>query len=284
MPPRIIINSLPKSGTNLVSKLLDLAGMKWNRVCFDSRLVFRAKPWTRLWRTLRQIDGDEVMVGIGAPVSVPKRLIEKSFERLPPNRYIKAHVGYTTAIVRMAEKHGIVPIVVIRDPRDVIVSQVHYVLSMDRHILHRAFTALGNRESCFEAAIHGGNFGGYFLEDIRTRCLSLDVWLQSPRSIVVRFEDLVGTRGGSSDEVQLETVTRLFKSAGLAKTEEEISSIAVQLHGPGKRTFRKGTIGEAWKEMTAAQLSRLDEMLSDVYARWDYKPYRASSNAETHAQ
>lgn len=272
MQPRIIINSLPKAGTNMVSKLLDLAGMRWNRVCFDSRLIHRAKPWTRLWRKLSQYSGGEVIVGIGAPVSVPKRLVERSLQRLQPNEYIKSHVGYTTAIVRMAEMHGVVPILVIRDPRDVIVSQVHYVLSVKGHFLHRAFTALGDRERCFDAAINGGFMDGYLLEDIRTRCLSLDVWLQSSRSIVVRFEDLVGARGGGAEDLQLETVTKLLTRAGLPKSDEEMRSIAAELHGPGKRTFRKGAIGEAWKEMTAAQLARMDEMLGDVYSRWGYAP------------
>lgn len=154
--PRIIINSLPKSGTNMVSKLFDLAGLRWNHVCFDSRLILRANPWTRLWRKISQCNGSEVMVGIGSPVSVPARLIERNFERLAPNQYIKSHVGYTTAIVRLSERHEIVPVIVIRDPRDVIVSQVHYALNAPKHFLHRAFTALGDRQRCFDAAIDGG--------------------------------------------------------------------------------------------------------------------------------
>jgi len=269
MQPRILINSLPKAGTNMVSKLFDLAGLRWNHVCLDSRLIVGATPWVRLWRKASQGKGEEVMVGIGAPVSVPRRLVEKHFEQLAPNHYIKAHVGYTTAIVRLAEKHGIVPVIIIRDPRDVIVSQVHYVLSARKHFLHRAFSALGDRER-FDAAIDGGMFGRVILESIRARCVSLDVWLQSPRSIVVRYEDLVGSRGGGSEESQRETVTKLFRGAGIAKTDEEIRSIAAELYGPGKRTFRKGKIGEGGSELTAAQLARMDEMLGDVYAQWGY--------------
>jgi Sulfotransferase domain len=274
MGPRIIINSLPKAGTNLVSKLLDLAGLQWNRVCFDSRLILRANPVTRFWRKVSQCRGDEVIVGIGAPVSVPLRFIDKSFAALQPNQFIKAHVGYTTAIVRVAEKHGIVPIVVIRDPRDVIVSQVHYVLSTPTHMLHRAFKEINDRERCFDAAINGGFLRDILLEDIRTRCLSLDVWLKSPRSIVVRFEDLVGDRGGGDEELQVNTVRSVFERAGIKKTEEETRRIAAELHGPGKKTFRKGQIGEAWKEMTPAQLARMDDMLEDIYAQWGYEKAR----------
>ena len=270
MQPRILINSLPKAGTNMVSKLFDLAGLRWNHVCLDSRLIVRATPWVRLWRKASQWNGEEVIVGIGAPVSVPRRLIEKHFECLAPNHYIKAHVGYTTAIVRLAEKHGIVPVIIIRDPRDVIVSQVHYVLSAPKHFLHRAFGALGDRERCFDAAIDGGIFGRAILESIRARCLSLDVWLQSPRSIVIRFEDLVGSQGGGSETLQLDTITKLLRGAGVSKSDKEIQSIAAELYGPGKRTFRKGKIGEAWNEMTPAQLARMDEMLGDIYAQWGY--------------
>ena len=269
-PPRILINSLPKAGTNMLSKLLDLAGLRWNHVCFDSRLIVRATPWVRLWRKVSQWNGEEVMVGIGAPVSVPRRLIEKHFERLAPHSYIKAHVGYTSAIVRLAEEHDIKPMIIIRDPRDVIVSQVHYVLNTPKHFMHHAFAGMASREGCFDAAIDGGFFGRTFLENIRARCLSLDVWLQSPRSIVVRYEDLVGTGGGGSEELQRETVAKLFRSSGIVKTDEEVRSIAAELYGPGKRTFRKGKIGEAGSELTVAQLARMDDMLGDVYARWGY--------------
>jgi hypothetical protein len=270
VPPKILINSLPKAGTNMLSKLLDLAGLRWNHVCLDSRLILRATPWVRLWRKVSQYNGEEVMVGIGAPVSVPRRLIERYFERLAPNNYIKAHVGYTTGIVRLTEKHGIVPLIIIRDPRDVIVSQIHYVLNTPKHFLHRTFAELGDRERCFDAAIDGGLFGGTFLENIRARCLSLDVWLQSPRSIVVRYEDLVGSQGGGSEEAQRETVAKLFRNAGIIKSDEEVRSIAAELYGPGKRTFRKGRIGEGGTELTPAQLARIDDMLGDLYARWGY--------------
>ncbi|HEY0551528.1 MAG TPA: sulfotransferase domain-containing protein, partial [Verrucomicrobiae bacterium] len=183
MPPRIIINSLPKAGTNMVAKLLDLAGLRWNHVCLDGRLIGRATPWVRLWRKMSQLSSGEVMVGIGAPVSVPKQLIENYFERLEPNTYIKAHVGYTSAIVRLAEKHDIRPIIIIRDPRDVIVSQVHYVMKSPKHFLHRAFSELASDEQRMDAAIDGGFFGDTFLESIRARCISIDVWLQSSRSV-----------------------------------------------------------------------------------------------------
>ena len=282
--PRIVINSLPKAGTNLVSKLYDLAGLSWNHVCLDSRLILRANPWTRAWRKLRQCHGNEVLVGIGAPVSVPASLVERQFQRLAPRQYLKAHVGYTTAIARMAHKHEIVRVVVIRDPRDVIVSQVHYALNTPRHFLHRAFTALGDREQCFNAAIDGGYFSGVFLENIRTRCLSLDPWLRYPFTMVVRFEDLVGAGGGGDEGLQIETIRKLLRSSRIDKTEDEVRAIARELYGPGKRTFRKGQIGEAWNEMTPAQLVRMDEMLGDIYAQWGYAPSGARTDSAGSAQ
>jgi hypothetical protein len=270
MQPRVIINSLPKAGTNMVAKLLDSAGMKWNRVCFDSRMILRANPATRLWRKASQFRGDEVIVGIGAPVSVPRRIVDRELERLKPNQFVKAHVGYTTAIVRLAEKHKVTPVVIIRDPRDVVVSQVHYVLSAPSHMLHRAFKELGSHERCLDAAINGGFFGDVLLEDIRTRCLSLDVWLRSSRSIVVRFEDLVGERGGGTAQTQLDAVTKIIRGVGLEKSDAEIQALAENLHGPGSKTFRKGVIGESWKELTKAQLQRMETMLGDIYEQWGY--------------
>jgi hypothetical protein len=267
--PKVFINSLPKSGTHLVAKLLDLAGLEDCGLVFDRQMLIGRSWWQKHRNNLARTDGREVVMGIDMPLSVPTRFVEEKFAAVQPGEYIKAHTGYTSAIVRLAERFEIKPVVVLRDPRDVIISFAHFVRENEKHPLCKTFKKLSHDEG-IDAAIDGGFFNGVFLENIGARCRSLEVWLDAPGVVVVKFEDLVGAKGKGSDAAQRAAIGRIFAHIGLQKNEAELEKIAAELHGPGRVTFRKGVIGESRKEMGAAQLTRVNAMLADVFARWGY--------------
>lgn len=269
--PKVIINSLPKSGTHLVAKLLDLAGMKDCGLVFDRQVMIGRSWWEKNLNNLSRTDGREIVMGIDMPIAVPTKFVEEKFAAVKAGEYIKAHTGYTTAVIRLAEKFEIKPIVVVRDPRDVIISFVHFVLENRKHPLFKTLNSFKDREQGIDAAIDGGFYDGVYLENIRARCHSLDTWLDTPGIPMVRFEDLIGAKGKGSDEVQRSTIRTIFDYVGLKKSEAELADISAKLHGPGRVTFRKGVIGESKKEMSAAQLRRTDEMLGDIYKRWGYE-------------
>jgi hypothetical protein len=269
--PKVIINSLPKSGTHLVAKLLDLAGMKDCRVVFDRQVLIGRSWLEKNVKNLSRTDGREIVMGIDMPLAVPTRFVEEKFAAVKAGEYVKAHTGYTTAVIRLAQRFEMKPVVVVRDPRDVIISFVHFVLENRKHPLFKTLNAFKEREKCIDAAIDGGFFDGIYLENIRARCHSLDPWLDTPGIPVVRFEDLIGSKGKGSDAVQHSSIKRILDYIGLEKSDAELDEIAANLHGPGRVTFRKGVIGESKKEMSPTQLQRADAVLGDIYERWGYQ-------------
>ncbi len=62
---------------------------------------------------------------------------------------------------------------------------------------------------------------------------------------IVRFEDLVGEKGGGSDKAQMDLILNLSKKLGLKLDHLAIKKIVKHLYGTSA-TFRKGEIGE-WK-------------------------------------
>ncbi|MDE3046356.1 MAG: hypothetical protein KGJ02_06910, partial [Verrucomicrobiota bacterium] len=70
-------------------------------------------------------------------------------------------------------------------------------------------------------------------------------WLQDPNIIVIRFEDLIGPRGGGSLEAQRRIYLTLATHLGYTLTLEQIDEIAKNSFG-GTWTFRNGQI-EEWK-------------------------------------
>ena len=67
--------------------------------------------------------------------------------------------------------------------------------------------------------------------------------------MLVKFEDLVGTRGGGSAEVQRQVVGQVAAHIGVSVSEQTMRLVEKTLFGTG-RTFRKGQIG-GWREELA---------------------------------
>ncbi len=65
-------------------------------------------------------------------------------------------------------------------------------------------------------------------------------------TLVIRFEDLVGEKGGGDNQKQLDTLQRIFDFCGYDIPEETKYFVAANLFGESY-TFRKGVIG-SWKD------------------------------------
>jgi len=75
------------------------------------------------------------------------------------------------------------------------------------------------------------------------------------RLLIVSFERLVGSRGGGSDEEQLEEVRRVADFLSISYDEQQLKETAENLYG-NTFTFRKGQI-QRWKREFDADLMEL---------------------------
>ncbi|HEY2810415.1 MAG TPA: sulfotransferase domain-containing protein [Rhabdochlamydiaceae bacterium] len=75
-------------------------------------------------------------------------------------------------------------------------------------------------------------------------------WISLPNTYVIRFEDLVGEKGGGSGEKQKETITWIHSLLNKDLSQEKLDWIIDHLFGfPGDKvswSFRKGYVGD-WK-------------------------------------
>jgi hypothetical protein len=263
---KAFINSLPKSGTHLTAKCLKLLGYE-ERDHLGSAQVLNpgivAKLRRLAWAPMRQ----GFLLGVDTPVEVSRRPIRRMLRSAPEKSFLTAHVGYNTALLGEALHYGFKPIVVTRDPRAVVVSFVHYVATREAHVLHREYKEL-SIEDRFEAVLRGRRFKSAYLEPMRTRCLAMDGWIHHPEVLKIRFEDLVGEKGGGSEASQRETIERLC--AWLEAPESNIPTIVETLFGPGRHTFRKGQVDSWREELDPALLEVLERDMSDVLDRWGY--------------
>ncbi|MEZ4698718.1 MAG: sulfotransferase domain-containing protein [Rhodothermales bacterium] len=263
---KAFINSLPKSGTHLTAKCLKLMGYS-ERNHIGSAQVLNPGLVSKVRRLSMMPMRQGYLVGIDTPVEIARSTVHRMLKSAPSRSFFTAHVGYSTALLDAVVAHDITPIIVFRDPRAVLVSFVHYVAQRKEHVLHGEYSKL-SLEDRFEAVLNGRRFANAYLEPLRIRCLALEGWLTSEHTLKIRFEDLVGNRGGGSDEIQRDTLRRL--SEALDIPNPPIDQVVGELFGPGRHTFRKGQIASWQEEIPADLLSAVDQKVGDIIERWGY--------------
>ncbi len=153
----------------------------------------------------------------------------------------------------MLETYAVKHLFVIRDPRDIAVSNFYYITYKDRgHRLHeyfsRSLTSDSDRLMASIAGISASKLpDGRESRGIAAHLRSYTGWLSDPRCLVVRFEDLVGYRGGGSDALRDDTIARVFNFLGLGMSPTELEAISRALYSSNSRTFFRGQIG-GWRE------------------------------------
>ena len=242
--PKVFANSIPKAGTNLLKRTLNLL------------------PCVVPWWTYHIV---ETIPGILDQLQTVKN-----------GQVVTAHLPWSKSLVEILISKGFVIIFIIRDLRDKAVSDVHYLVHKSTdHQLHRYFSSLNSDEERLMAYIRGvpehchpGGIRPKLWEDHTKRMLP---WLDEPNCMTIRFEDLIGSSGGGSDKKQIETVDSIVKHIGIELSQEEIQQIAAKSFFAGSRTFRKGQIGDWRNHFTEEHKQIFKEVHGDTLIRLGYE-------------
>ena len=271
---RVLVNSFPKGGTNLVAKLLDLAGFVQEDTCIASSLVVgRWMPFKVLirggWNPL-----DSVVVGVDFPVTIKGSWIAGLLSRIPIGGYVSAHSRYSDHLHDLIRQSGLKIIQIIRDPRDIAVSHAYYIPKTSSHPLHQYYTRkLTSFDERLTFSIRGGaSDAGVFLESIGQRASSLDGWLGCDNVLTIRFEELVGEKGGGSDLAQRNAIKSILSYLDIQPNEDSIAEYQARLFGDPGRTFRRGEIGGWHKEFSEHHMDLYREVAGDITEKWGYSP------------
>jgi len=166
-------------------------------------------------------------------------------------------------------------VVLIRDPRDAVVSFMNWVSKTQwgswtpMHELEN-FRNLTDDEKLLAAIVFPDEyFGVHFF------CVKALEWMRDPDVLVVRFEDLVGSKGRGDDQKQLQTIEAFADIIGYSLTRTQAKAIAENLFGPAPNedttTFFKGQIG-SWKECFKEEHKALfKERMGDILIQMGYE-------------
>ena len=270
---RIFINSLPKSGTHLLAKTVELFGYR-EHFADDATLdnPARVTPLFINYREVKEALAREqkqpavsadgaVAVGTLTPVYVAPATFGHWLDALAPGRYLLGHVMYSPALRPLLADLGYRHLFILRDPRAVVVSLLSFILEtrgMPRpHFLRDDFREM-TLQARLDFILEGGNAprAGVTTQGFAAVYRALLDWEADPDCLVVRFEDMVGPQGGGSAERQRATIDRI--ATHLGHRVDEVADQMAAIFDPTSRTFRAGQINGWQSELDAASLTHLN--------------------------
>ena len=234
--PKIFCNSIPKSGTHLLAQIFLNLGFK---ISHNGEI----RPW---------MSSEE---------------IEKKLKSLQKKEYIVGHRHYDKEFNGLMKKNRISQFLIVRDPRDVVVSKAFYLTKTPAHSLFPYYNALSHRER-FMASIKGigkeiSSKEQYAIASVAEIYEKFMPWQDEESCLVVKFEDLIGIRGGGSDNKQFEALRSIVKHLGISLKESELKKIAFKSFNEQSLTFRKGQIGDwvNWLDDEMLSILKKDEAI-----------------------
>jgi hypothetical protein len=229
--PILFSNSFPKSGTHLLTQIL--AGFTALGPFVDSGLP-----------AIVTYDGKDGRQRTEAEIL-------HDLLRLYAGDIAYGHLHAADQVVEFMSQESVASFFIIRDPRDVLVSHVHYITDMaPNHILHNYYA---NELSTFEERLRTSILGlpnaPFHFPDIGKRLEPYLGWIDSDAVFVLMYENLINQ--------QFEAVRSIFDHVikhGFIPNVSVAEATEVLLAGIDPKrspTFRKGISG-AWKDQVDA--------------------------------
>ncbi len=243
--PRVFINSLPKSGTFLLR-----------------RLLFLLPQFTPRWSYH------------GLVAETPN--LTHKVKNIKRGQYVSGHLYWNQDLVKILDSADILTLFIIRDLRDVSVSLANYLTYQNKkHRLHSYFKNLKSDEERLMTAIRGIDANllsdGKREESIGEHAMCFAPWLDEKLCLAVHFEDLIGNAGGGSEQKQLETLRAILKHLDVQLSEDKVVEVSKQIFFKSSTTFRKGQIGDWKNHFTEAHKQAFKEVAGNALIKLGYE-------------
>lgn len=225
--PRVLANSIPKAGTHLLTSMLwKLPGMMHSG-------RHHAFP-------------EFTFPGSTQP---DWRLVERALSSVNRGQFATAHFPARPELSSVLQRLGYRTVFILRDPRDVVVSNAFYITGSKRHHRHERFNQeLADTGERIMACITGlpSDETGPALDSIGDRLRRYLPWTDDPTTYTCRFERLIGPSGGGTIEQQRQEIEAIARHIGRQLSPDQVDHVARSLWSPRSSTFRRGEIGD-WR-------------------------------------
>jgi hypothetical protein len=218
--PAVLCISIPKAGTHLLERA----------VCLHPRLY-------------RKLLGTQRNATLGD--------LRAFVDRLGPGQVAVAHLRFHPEYPPIIADGGVRSLVLVRDPRDIVISLAFY---SPEHARQRRIRELlqGIEDPAGRIRIMIEGRPSHGIPSIGERLAHYAGWLDSG-ALVVRFEDLVGAKGGGDAARQAPAVSAIYRHLGIDDDRALVERVVGRLFSSASPTFRRGAVG-SWRRHFGPEL------------------------------
>ena len=249
--PILFANSFPKSGTHLLTQVL--SGFAKFGPVVDSGMPAVV---TFDGRSGRQRSEDEILTDL---------------QKLLPGDIAYGHIHAYPSAVDFMGQDDVVSFFIYRDPRDVVLSHVHYITEIEPSHIHHHYYAevLGSFNERLRTSIIGLSYSNSTFPNIKARFQPYLEWLNQPAVLSLQFENFVNDRENMLFQVYDHAVSNGFPET--KRREEAIHILATGIDPKRSPTYRSGETG-GWKTQLNEENKRLfKEVTGDLLISLGYE-------------
>ena len=190
---------------------------------------------------------------------------------LLPGDIAYGHIHAYPKAVDFLGQDGVAAFFIYRDPRDVVLSHVHYITEMEpSHIHHRYYAeVLQHFNERLRTSITGLSNSNLPFPNISIRFQPYLDWLNQSTVLSIQFESFVNDRDNTLYQVYDHAVERGFP--GMDRRDEAIHILSMGINPKRSPTYRRGETG-GWKTQFNEENKRLfKEVTGDLLIRLGYE-------------
>ena len=258
--PIVMCVTMPKCGTHLLLKCISLFNVP--RMQFPYNRTNALKPTPAKWKKLNALNKFDPPHHYKGPLHIPTGGPLPQNLRLAFHSNIRDllsyHLVYSPEAEAFLNKHSKANFLIIRDPRAMLVSMA-YMVKDGWHGEHAnvediIWDFIDGRQKHFIRWGVTVNTGYPLIWELGvTDFYKLYLpWMKKKNFYTVHFENLIGAKGGGSDEQQVQEISNIAKHIGLSLPIEQIKAVRDQLFG-GTATFREGKIS-GWQKVFTPEM------------------------------
>jgi len=234
------MSSIPKSGTHFMTEFYYKIKLKRHRI--------QDKKYISLIHELHDLGEGKTDYNNPQLKALRDPIIE-AILKMPKNHFVYNHYPYDPILLQSLVDANIPIVFLIRDPRDYVVSFTNHILRRSDHKHHRRFYYIKSDEERFLTVIMGAEENEEFQGVLPMKFMyeKMFGWLKNEQVLTLRFEEVIGVKGGGSKEVQYRTFEKLMKHINCPLEGDELYRLIDSSYNENANLFVKGKIGQ-WRE------------------------------------
>jgi hypothetical protein len=231
-----LLNSVPKAGTNLLQKAVGA----FPGIASAGSLDFGQS--TSALFELQSQEGTKIPIGVDRPRMVSLDAVQQALSKLRNGHYATGHIPFSEELARTLVAMRTQTLLILRDPRDVVVSHARFVATVQGHYLYEDYQKRITSARILTSIVGQDQPGKPRLLSIRDRYESVLPWREFEFNYTTRFEKLVGPDGGGSRDAQVQELRIIADHLGIKYSRDQLERLSSRIYG-GTWTFRSGLIG-----------------------------------------